>query len=174
MERPDPIRVTEDGSIFLVSDNNSKNFRAVWHLVGTLGKTGAQTVNCSLGDMTQWFKEKVANNDRNWVRAKFDVALVDDTYIFDATQDDNTDIMTAKIGPLTALSGRTIVRDDGTLMVKFDAHDAVFSSVSAGKTVAGAVVVDRSKVVGHCNFADVETNGNDIIVQFSSGGLFQF
>lgn len=72
------------------------------------------------------------------------------------------------------LSGKEVVRDDRTLMVKLDAHDAVFLSVAAGQTAAGAVVVSGDNVVGHCNFADVVTNDNDITVQFSSSGLFQF
>ena len=37
MERPDPIRVTDDGSIFLVADNNSQDDRTVWNLVSAPG-----------------------------------------------------------------------------------------------------------------------------------------
>ncbi|WP_179137768.1 hypothetical protein [Candidatus Entotheonella palauensis] len=174
MERPDPIRVTQDGSIFLVSDNNSRNFRVAWNLITTAEGTGPQSVNCSLGDMTQWFKDKVANSARNWVTGTFRVALVDDTYTFDATQDQNTEVNAKRVGPLAMLHDKAIVRDDNMLMVKFDASDALFPSVAAGQIATGAVVVNGSKVVGHCNFEDVETNGEDIIVRFSSSGLFQF
>ncbi len=174
MERPDPIRVTEDGSIFLVSDNNSRDFRVAWNLVGTPGGIGPQTVHCGLGDMTQWFKTQVANNDGDWIGATLQAALVDETYTFDATQDHDTEVSAKQVGPLVPLGNKTIVRDDGSLIVKFDASDVVFSSVAAGKIAAGAVVANGPQVVGHCNFSDIATNGNDITIQFSSRGLFQF
>lgn len=174
MERPDPIRVTQDGSIFLVSDNNSRDFRVAWNLLTSSGDAGPQAVNCSLGEMTQWFKDKVANNDRDWAAGAFRIALVDDTYTFDATQDQNTEVNAKRVGPLVMLHDKAIVRDDNILMVKFDASDVLFPSVAAGQIAEGAVVVDGSKVVGHCNFEDVDTNGYDIIVRFAASGLFQF
>lgn len=85
MERPDPIRVTQDGSVFLVADNNSRDSRAAWNFVGTPSNMGPRMVNCSLGDMTQWFRHHLAHNDVDWVESILQAVLVDDTYTFDAT-----------------------------------------------------------------------------------------
>lgn len=80
------------------------------------------------------------------------------------------------------LASKAIAKDTTSDHVSFDATDPVFTAVTAGATVAGAVVYKdtgtptTSKSLCYLDLPDTATNGGDITVQFATpanGGIFR-
>lgn len=120
-------------------------------------------------------REAFANGDISWLTDTIEVHLIDDTYVFDPTDEVEADITAASLASVV-LTGKTNV--GGVL----DGDNVTFGAVPGGDTVGAVVVLDSTsdKLLVHYDVnassepIDVDTTGGDIVVAWSSGPFKMF
>lgn len=118
------------------------------------------------------------------------VMLVKTSYTFDVDHNFISDVSTHELGVsgYTAgfggagrktLASKTFTEDDTNDLAYFDALDITWTSLGAGETIGGAILVKEvtvdgdSPVIAFMDLSDTATNGGDITVAWNALGILK-
>lgn len=118
------------------------------------------------------------------------VILVTSSYSFNADHDFADDVSANEISVTgytggfngagrKTLASKTVTVDNTNDRAYFDAADLTWTSLGAGATVGGAVLVKEitndaaTPLIGFIDFSDTATNGNDFTVSWDSNGILR-
>lgn len=128
--------------------------------------------------------EKLLNGTIVWSSADVRCLLVKSGYTFNKDHDFVSDLTPASNEVTVAgyarqaLANESLTRDDTNDRVKFDGDDVAFGALSAGETIAAAVLYvynasdSAAQMVAYIDLTDTPTNGSTVTIQWHADGIF--